>query len=202
MDNNDVHTYDASLQIAATTTTASIDAAGNVGTLGFLPGNTSGGSSIGGSLNFVQFNTNTIAGVSDRATVRAANDIAVNAITSDQFVAVAPSSGKASGALALNGITSLGFLNNTTHASISNQATVYAPTVSVLAQQDLSVVSISGAVTFGGGSAVGVSVAYMGANADTAAYIGDNHSDIRPGVFSADDPFAGTSGGSGSAQRR
>ncbi|MFX6941434.1 hypothetical protein ABTH41_19825, partial [Acinetobacter baumannii] len=88
---------------------------------------------IGGSLNFVQFNTNTIAGISDCASVRAANDIAVNAITSDQFVAVAPSSGKASGALALNGITSLGFLNNTTHASISNQATVYAPTVSVLA---------------------------------------------------------------------
>ncbi|MBR1087140.1 leukotoxin LktA family filamentous adhesin [Bradyrhizobium manausense] len=198
MDNNDVHTYDASLQIAAATTTASIDAAGNVGTLGFLPGNTSGGSSIGGSLNFAQFNTNTIAGVSDRATLRASNDIAVNAITSDQFVAVAPSSGKASGALALNGITSLGFLNNTTHASISNQATVRAPTVSLLAQQDLSVVSISGAVTVGGGSAVGVSVAYMGANADTAAYVGDNHADIRPGVFSAYDPFAGTSGGSGS----
>ena len=198
VNNGDVHTYDASIQIAATTTTASIDAAGNVGTLGFLPGNTSGGSSIGGSLNFVQFNTNTIAGVSDRATVRAADDIAVNAITSDQFVAVAPSSGKASGALALNGITSLGFLNNTTHASISNQASVFAPTVGVLAQQDLSVVSIAGAVNFGGGSAVGLSVAYMGANTDTSAYIGDNHSDIRPGQFSSNDPFAGTSGGSGS----
>ncbi|SEM47998.1 leukotoxin LktA family filamentous adhesin [Bradyrhizobium sp. OK095] len=200
MDNGDVHTYDASIQIAATTTTASIDAAGNVGTLGFLPGNTSGGSSIGGALNLVQFNTNTIAGVSDRATLRAADDIAVNAITSDQFVAVAPSSGKASGALALNGITSLGFLNNTTHASISNQATVYAPTVGILAQQDLSVVTLSGAMNFNGsgGSAVGLSVAYLGANIDTSAYIGDNHSDIRPGVFSSNDPFAGTSGGSGS----
>ena len=120
--------------------TASIDAAGNVGTLGFLPGNTSGGSSVGGSLNFVQFNTNTIAGVSDGASLRAADDIAVNAITSDQFVAVAPSSGKAGGALALNGITSLGFLNNTTHASISSQASVFAPTLNILAQQDLSVV--------------------------------------------------------------
>ncbi|WP_375309886.1 leukotoxin LktA family filamentous adhesin [Bradyrhizobium sp. A5] len=200
MDNGDVHTYDASIQIAATTTTASIDAAGNVGTLGFLPGNTSGGSSVGGALNLVQFNTSTIAGVSDRATLRAADDIAVNATTSDQFVAVAPSSGKAAGALALNGITSLGFLNNTTHASISSQATVYAPTVNVLAQQDLSVVSLSGAMSFNssGGSAVGLAVAYLGANADTSAYMGDNHSDIRPGVFSANDPFAGTSGGSGS----
>ncbi|MDA9394607.1 hypothetical protein WN73_29295 [Bradyrhizobium sp. CCBAU 45394] len=199
MDNGDVHTYNASIQIAATTTTASIDAAGNVGTLGFLFGNTSGGSSVGGALNLVQFNTNTIAGVSDRATLRAADDIAVNAITSDRFVAVAPSSGKAAGTLALNGITSLGFLNNTTHASISSQATVYAPTVGILAQQDLSVVTLSGAMSYNGsgGSAVGLSVAYLGANTDTSAYIGDNHSDIRPGVFSANDPFAGTSGGSG-----
>ncbi|AMA57372.1 leukotoxin LktA family filamentous adhesin [Bradyrhizobium sp. CCGE-LA001] len=199
MDNGDLHTYNASIQIAATTTTASIDAAGNVGTLGFLTGNTSGGSSVGGALNLVQFNTNTIAGVSDRATVRAADDIAVNAITSDQFVAVAPSSGKAAGALALNGITSLGFLNNTTHASISSQATVYAPTVGILAQQDLSVVTLAGAMSrnTSGGSAVGLAVAYLGANTDTSAYIGDNHSDIRPGPFSANDPFAGNSGGSG-----
>lgn len=199
MDNGDLHTYNASIQIAATTTTASIDAAGNVGTLGFLTGNTSGGSSVGGALNLVQFNTNTIAGVSDRATVRAADDIAVNAITSDQFVAVAPSSGKAAGALALNGITSLGFLNNTTHASISSQATVYAATVGILAQQDMSVVTLSGAMSRNGsgGSAVGLSVAYLGANTDTSAYIGDNHSDIRPGVFSSNDPFAGNSGGSG-----
>ncbi|PSO18231.1 leukotoxin LktA family filamentous adhesin [Bradyrhizobium sp. MOS003] len=197
VNSGDVHTYDASIQIAATTTTASIDAAGNVGTLGFLPGNTSGGSSVGGSLNFVQFNTKTIAGVSDSATLRAGDDIAVNAITSDQFVAVAPSSGKAGGALALNGITSLGFLNNTTHASISSQATAYAPTINILAQQDLSVVTIAGAVNVGGGSAVGLSVAYLGANMDTSAYIGDNHSDIRPGPFSSNDPFAGNSGGSG-----
>ncbi|MET4273159.1 MULTISPECIES: leukotoxin LktA family filamentous adhesin [unclassified Bradyrhizobium] len=197
LNNGDVHTYDASIQIAATTTTASIDAAGNVGTLGFLPGNTSGGSSVGGSLNFVQFNTSTIAGVSESASLRAADDIAVNAITSDQFVAVAPSSGKAGGALALNGITSLGFLNNTTHASISSQASVFSPTLGVLAQQDLSVVTIAGAVNVGGGSAVGLSVAYLGANMDTSAYIGDNHSDIRPGPFSSNDPFAGNGGGSG-----
>lgn len=199
MDNGDVHTYGVSIEVAATTTTASIDAAGNVGTLGFLTGNTSGGSSVGGALNFVQFNTKTIAGISDRATVRAADDIAVNAITSDRFVAVAPTSGKAAGSLALNGITSLGFLNNTTHASISSLATVHAPTVGILAQQDLSVVTLAGAMSrnTSGGSAVGLAVAYLGATADTSAYIGDNHSDIRPGPFSANDPFAGTSGGSG-----
>ncbi|RTM10454.1 MAG: leukotoxin LktA family filamentous adhesin, partial [Bradyrhizobiaceae bacterium] len=66
-------------------------------------------------------------------------------------------------------------------------------------QQDLSVVTLAGAMSrnTGGGSAVGLAVAYLGANTDTSAYIGDNHSDIRPGPFSADDPFAGNGGGSG-----
>ena len=80
-----------------------IDAAGNVGTLGFLFGNTSGGSSVGGALNLVQFNTNTIAGVSDR-------DAACGGYhrrQRDYFRPVRrcrPSSGKAAGTLALNGI--------------------------------------------------------------------------------------------------
>ena len=54
-----------------------------------------------------------------------------------------------------------------------------------------------GVVDAGGGSAVGLSVSYLGVNTDTAAYIGDNHGDIRPGPFSSNDPFAGNGGGSG-----
>ena len=49
---------------------------------------------------------------------------------------VAPTSGKAAGALALNGITSLGFLNNTTHASISIEATVLRRRSTCWPQQD------------------------------------------------------------------
>ncbi|KJC41165.1 leukotoxin LktA family filamentous adhesin [Bradyrhizobium sp. LTSP857] len=196
--NTGTQPFDATLSVTAASYTASIDAAGNVGTLGFLPGNTSGGSSFGGSLNLVQISNTTIAGVAANATMASTDNISVEAVTTDQFFGVAPTSGKAAGTLALNGITSMALLDNTTHASIGSAATVSAPTVNVYAAQDLSMLTIAGAVSIGANSAVGLAVAYLGANADTAAYIGDNSSDIRNGAFSTDDPFSGTGGGSGS----
>ncbi|MBR1143695.1 leukotoxin LktA family filamentous adhesin [Bradyrhizobium sp. AUGA SZCCT0431] len=189
--------FNATLAIAANTSTSSINAAGNVGTLGFLPGNTSGGSSLGGALNLVQFSSNTIAGVASGASLSSADNISIDAVTKDLFFGVAPTSGKAAGALSLNGITSIALVNNKTHASIGIGAHVSSPTVNVHAAQDLSMLSIAGAVSLGGASAVGIAVAYLGANTDTAAYIGENQSDIRPGPFSANDPFSGSGGGNG-----
>ncbi len=188
--------FAGSMNILATTSTSSIDAAGNVGTL-IINGVSSGGSSGGGSVNLVQFNSNTIAGVSNNVTLNSSDNIAINAVTSDLFFGVAPSSGKAAGLLALSGITSIAIVNNKTHASISGSASATAPTVNILAQQDLSVITLAGAMDMGEKSAVGLAVAYLGASTDTAAYIGDNHLDIRPGTFSSDDPFAGSGGGNG-----
>jgi filamentous hemagglutinin family protein len=195
--NNGTQAFDATLAVTASSYTASIDVAGNIGTFGWI-GNTSGGSSFGGSLNLVQLSNNTIAGVAANATVSASDNISVEALTTDQFFGVAPTSGKAQGSLALNGITSMALVDNTTHASIGAGATVSAPTVNINAAQDLSMLSIAGAVSIGANSAVGLAVAYLGATADTAAYIGDNSSDIRGGTFSVDDPFSGTGGGTGS----
>ncbi|MBR1266082.1 leukotoxin LktA family filamentous adhesin [Bradyrhizobium sp. AUGA SZCCT0222] len=189
--------FNATLAIAANTSTSSINAAGNVGTLGFLPGNTSGGSSLGGALNLVQFSSNTIAGVASGASLSASDNISIDAVTTDLFFGVAPTSGKAAGALSLNGITSIALVNNKTHASIGIGAHVSSPTVNVHAAQDLSMLSIAGAVSLGGASAVGIAVAYLGANTDTAAYIGENQSDIRPGPFSTNDPSSGSGGGNG-----
>ena len=189
--------FNSTLAIAANTTTNSIDAAGNVGTLGFLPGNTSGGSSLGGALNLVQFSSNTIAGVASGASLSSADNISIDAVTTDLFFGVAPTSGKAAGALALNGITSIALVSNKTHSSIGIGAHVSSPTLNIHAAQDLSMLSIAGAVSAGGSSAVGIAVAYLGANTDTAAYIGENQSDIRPGPFSANDPFSGNGGGNG-----
>ncbi|MBR0688118.1 leukotoxin LktA family filamentous adhesin [Bradyrhizobium manausense] len=195
--NNGTQAFDATLAVTASSYTASIDVAGNIGTFGWI-GNTSGGSSFGGSLNLVQLSNNTIAGVAANATVSASDNISVEALTTDQFFGVAPTSGKAQGSLALNGITSMALVDNTTHASIGAGATVSAPTVNVYAAQDLSMLSIAGAVSIGTNSAVGLAVAYLGATADTAAYIGDNSNDIRGGAFNVDDPFSGTGGGTGS----
>jgi len=185
------------LQILASATTDSIDAAGNIGALGWI-GNSSGGSSFGGAINLIQTNSNTIAGVSSGASLTSATDVAVDATTTDLFFGVSPTSGKAAGALALNGITSIALVDNTTHASISDQALVNAPSVSIDAAENLSALSVAGSVVLGGSSGVGLAVAYLGANTDTSAYVGDNHGDITPGVFSANDPYAGNGGGSGS----
>ncbi|MCS3760549.1 leukotoxin LktA family filamentous adhesin [Bradyrhizobium centrosematis] len=187
--------FNATLAIIANTSSASINAAGNVGTLGVLPGNTAGGSSLGGALNLIRFGSTTIAGVADGASVKSVDNIAVNAVTTDQFFGVAPTSGKAAGSLALNGITSIALVDNVTHASIGSTATAWAPTINLYAAQDLSMLSVAGAVSAGGNSAVGLAVAYLGANADTAAYIGENRDDIRSGPFSSNDPFSGNGGG-------
>ncbi|EJN14422.1 hypothetical protein PMI42_02029, partial [Bradyrhizobium sp. YR681] len=198
LNSGDTQAFDATLAISASASSASINAAGNVGTLGILPGNTAGGSSLGGALNLIKFNSKTIAGVADGASVKSTDNIAVNAVTTDLFFGVAPTSGKAAGALALNGITSIALLDNITHASIGSTATAWAPTINIYAAQNLSMLSVAGAVSAGGNSAVGLAVAYLGANADTAAYIGENRDDIRPGPFSSNDPFSGNGGGTGS----
>ena len=194
---NSPQAFTDDLQVLASTTTQSIDAAGNVGTFGWIS-SSSGGSSFGGAINLIQTNSNTIAGVSAGASLSSATSVAVDATTIDLFFGASPTSGKAAGALGLNGITSIALVDNTTHASISDQAFVSAPSVSIDAAEDLSALSVAGSVVLGGSSGVGLAVAYLGANTDTSGYIGDNHADITAGAFSANDPFAGDSGGSGS----
>ncbi|MBR1212048.1 leukotoxin LktA family filamentous adhesin [Bradyrhizobium sp. JYMT SZCCT0180] len=197
LNSGDTQDFSANLTIAANTTTNSINAAGNTGALGLGWGSSSGGSSLGGALNLVLFTSNTIAGVASGASLGAANKIAVEAATTDQFFGVAPTSGKAAGALVLNGITSIALVDNTTHASIGQGAHVSAPTVNIHAAQELSMISLAGAFSAGAGSAVGIAVAYLGANTDTAAYIGDNRWDIRSGPFIDNDRFSGNGGGNG-----
>ncbi|MBR1196473.1 leukotoxin LktA family filamentous adhesin [Bradyrhizobium sp. AUGA SZCCT0158] len=197
LNSGDTQDFSANLTVAANTTTNSINAAGNTGALGLGWGSSSGGSSLGGALNLVLFTSNTIAGVASGASLGAANKIAVEAATTDQFFGVAPTSGKAAGALVLNGITSIALVDNTTHASIGQGAHVSAPTVNIHAAQELSMISLAGAFSAGAGSAVGIAVAYLGANTDTAAYIGDNRWDIRSGPFIDNDRFSGNGGGNG-----
>ena len=198
LNSGDTQDFNATLAIAANTTTNSINAAGNTGALGLGFGNGSGGSSLGGALNLILFNSNTIAGVASGASLSSADNIAVEAATTDLFFGVAPTSGKAGGALVLAGIASIALVNNTTHASIATGANVSAPTVNIHAEQKLSMISLAGAFTVGGGSAVGIAIAYLGANTDTAAYVGDNRWDIRTGRFIDNDRFSGTGGGNGS----
>jgi hypothetical protein len=189
--------FASALTVSANTYNMSIDIGGVFGPLVLLPGSDSPGTAAGGTLNLIQSTSNTIAGVSSGATLTSASDVSVTANTTDMLFAIAPTSGSSSGSLALNGILSMAFINNTTHASISSLATILSPrSINVSANQNVSLFSLSGAIQLGTTSGVGVSAAYMTAVTDTAAYIGDNRKDITDGPFSSDDsnPMSGSGG--------
>lgn len=178
--------FASDIAVAATATNNSINIGGVFGPL-LLPGSDSGGLAAGGSLNLIISSSNTIAGVSNGATLTA-KDVAVTATTTDLMFAIAPSSGSSSGSVALNGLTSLAFINNETHASISSGATVTAPTINVDAYQNISVLSLAGAIQISTTSGVGLALAYLQVDTDTSAFIGDNHTDIA--TFAGDDAGA------------
>jgi hypothetical protein len=194
--------FSSALTVAALALNNSIDIGGVFGPLVLLPGSDSPGSAAGGTLNLINSASNTIAGVSTGASLSSLSDVSVTASTTDMMFAIAPTSGSSSGSIALNGILSLAFVSNTTHASISSGASVTAPrSLTIFASQNLSLFSLSGAIQLETTSGVGVSVAYMTAATDTAAYIGDNHTDITGGAFSGDDANA-TSGTGGHIRSR
>jgi hypothetical protein len=178
--NGDFLDWNAPVSITATTITRSLDVAGNFGIFS-LTGTGSDGSGVGGSLNLVFYNNTTIAGIARGATVSSDTQVAVSAWTNDIFFALAPTSGVAAGSLSLNGVASYAGINNTTHASIDNLASVSAPTISVKATENLQLMSLSGAVTSGGTAGVGLSTAALDVKSDTKAYIGANETD-RPAV--------------------
>jgi hypothetical protein len=179
--------FSEGVDVHATSDIASVNVSGNITPLLGGTGSTDG-SAVGGSLGILKSSTSTIAGIADNVSVSVAlnTGVNVNAQTHDTVFTVAPSSGKASD-FGLSGLATVVQIDNTTHASISDSATIDGSAVNVSATQELSLMSISAAVTISRGSAVGLSVATLVANTDTAAYIGANHSDIVA-VAAQDDP--------------
>jgi hypothetical protein len=176
--NGDFLDWNAPVSITAKTISRSLNVAGNFGIFS-LTGTGGDGSAIGGSLNLVFYNNTTIAGIARGATVSSDTQVAVSAWTNDLFFALAPTSGVAAGSLSLNGVASYAGINNTTHASIDNLASISAPTISVKATENLQLMSLTGAVTSGGTVGVGLSTAVLDVWTDTKAYIGANALD-RP----------------------
>ncbi len=131
------------------------------------------GKSGGGSLNLNLFNTTTQAGIGAGVSISSQASVSVDAKTIDSVVAVAPSSGKGA-ALGINGLMSYLGITNSTSASISNKAIVSARAVAVNATQDTLIVSVSGSLSRGTGSNVGLSAAWSNYETTTSAFIGDN----------------------------
>jgi filamentous hemagglutinin family protein len=184
--NGNQATFGEGVDVHAMSDLASVTVAGNITPL--LGGTGSDtGAAVGGSLTLMKSSTSTIAGIGDNAVISVAANTAVTvtADTHDTVFTVAPSSGKAA-TTGLSGIASAVQIDNTTHASISDSAEVTGSSVNISATQELSLMSVSAAVTVSRGSAVGLSVAALVANTDTAAFVGPNHADIT-GVASQDD---------------
>ncbi|MGN6481772.1 leukotoxin LktA family filamentous adhesin [Luteibacter sp.] len=162
--------------VSAQTLTQTIDIAGNIELL--KVNGTSGGAdggSVGAGVNVANYSDNTLAGIGDGVTVTAAG-VGVSANDTQQMVVITPSAGRGAGA-AGNVIFAMANIDNTTHASIANTASVTANVVDVAAHQGAGIWSIAGAIAQGSSVGVGVGIAINNLTADTQAYIGDNSAD-------------------------
>lgn len=173
-------TWDKGVSVQARTVTESIDVAGNFGLFSLTGASGGAGSAVGGSFLDLGRSSSTVAAIAAGATLDV-SEVAVSAKTEDRIFAIAPTSGKAAGDVAANGIVTLLGLNNRTLASISNEADVTAVNVSVEANQLVSLFSLTGAVAYSGANGIGASVAALDAAAVTRAYIGDNSDDLSGG---------------------
>jgi hypothetical protein len=172
-----LQSFDKVVTIAASTKTETIDVAGNYGIFSGTGTSGGAGSAVGGSYMDLQRQSRTVAAVGAGVTITAL-ELAVTAKTEDKIFALAPTSGKAAGEFAANGMVALVGIDNHTLASISNQATIDVTSIDVDARQFVSLFALTGAVTYGGANSVGVSVAALDTAAVTRAYIGNNSADL------------------------
>ena len=132
---------------------------------------------VGGSADIVMPGGDTVAGIDAGASVNSTSGVGVQATTTDLGLIVTASSGSGAG-VGITGDVSFLDLSNTTHAVISNEATVSAPTIDVTAAQNIEVFNIAGDLTQSSQAAIGASVAIGLAGTDTSAYIGDDTADL------------------------
>lgn len=170
-------TWATPVTVTATTSIQTVDIGGNIClSINCTGGSSANASTLGGSFIGIFYNDTTSAGIGAYARVTAAGDLTVAAKNDDEIVAIAPSSGFG-GANSLVGLLAMTNIDNSTNASISNTAAVSAPDVSITADQNLMVWAVTGGITIGTTTGVGVSIAVNQINTDTLAFIGDNSAD-------------------------
>ncbi|MBT9502392.1 MAG: leukotoxin LktA family filamentous adhesin [Burkholderiaceae bacterium] len=143
----------------------------------------------GAAFNYAGSEHRTVAGIDDGAVVTASlGTVGVEALSIDRIIAVAPTAGRGTGSV-VNLIAAYAELDNLTAAVVSNKAQVTAKALDVVATEDVSVWSASGAAAFGGNAnAVGVAVAVNELDGRTLAAIADpgtlEWGAVRPEGFS------------------
>src|SRR5690606_28637159 len=120
-------------------------------------GNVGGKVSVGGTFVLARY-TNTAEAAIRAADVTTDDGVAVLASGTDDAVVVAPAAGYGasfSGA----GMLALTLVDSSTHATLSNDATVTAPRVSVGADQTLGLFTVAGAIQHAEKANVGAALA-------------------------------------------
>jgi filamentous hemagglutinin family protein len=169
-------TWSAPVDVDARTLTESIGVTGNLSLLTLITSrNAPAGNAVGGSFGWNQFDSTTIAGIGDGAVVRAA-ELDVEATATDHMIVIAPSAGVGT-SMAGNGIFSYAQIDGVTHAGIHDGAHIDADSVNVLADHNVNIWAIGGAVAVSSGTSIGAAVAINNISSDTRAYIGDNSAD-------------------------
>lgn len=171
-----------SIDVAAINEVSAVHVAGTIGLP--VPGISveagQDGAAVGGAFTDTIYSGTTIAGIAAGASVTAADGVSVRADSRDNIVTVSPMAGKGA-SIGVNGTVAIVDIDNSTRASISNDADVTADAVGLSAQEDLFVWSVAGALTMGNSVSVGLSVGINNLDADTRAYIGDNSEDDATG---------------------
>ncbi|MEO1205464.1 MAG: leukotoxin LktA family filamentous adhesin [Pseudomonadota bacterium] len=200
-------TWAAPVSITADSLIESVSLGGNfnwlagAGTAG-QPAGTGQPKAVGAALNLVTTTGQTLAGVSDDATITSDDAIDVQATTTDNVIALAPTSGTGAG-IGGNGITSVATVDNTTQAAVSSGAALSAPGIVLMANQSLFLTNLAGAFTKQADGAVGLAVAVSDMDTNTAAFVGHtsgailtrpdlaylnpNAADASDGVITTDD---------------
>jgi filamentous hemagglutinin family protein len=171
-------TWSQAVTVEGSTAITTINIAGS---LQFLTQGSGGsgkqtGSTVGGTLDMVNYNSDTVAGIDSGATVDSTSGVAVDGSSTDLLVSVNPSAG-VGGSFGLSGIVAFTRLNTTTEASVSNRATVAAPVLDINGQQNLSIWTAAGDLSETSGSTIGITVAVSDLSTMTDAFIGDNSAD-------------------------
>ncbi|RFB06131.1 leukotoxin LktA family filamentous adhesin [Parvularcula marina] len=142
----------------------------------------SDGNAIGGSVNIVQQETSTIAGVADGAVITTDRALTIKAETNNFLIGITPTSGEGSGVTGV-GLVSVINIENTTIASVSNLARVEALAVNIDSNQFMTAWSVAAAKASAEGTAIGLAGAVNIIATDTQAFIGDNSAyDKDPGT--------------------
>jgi filamentous hemagglutinin family protein len=116
---------------------------------------------------------------------KATDDVRVTANSSDQIISFGANAGTAGGggnAIGINGTISIVNINNTTLASVDNEASITARNLAITSTENAVSWSIGGAFNLSSSTAVGIGLAINDVTTNTRAEIADNDTDAVAGV--------------------